>query len=249
MTVNVLEAWSAGAPRPLVEAAWSNPCAAPALVIPDGGWDIVAAPAQGTLHLVGVMTAPRLVTGRSGAPFIGLRFRAGAMKALLGIAASELRDQVVPLKAVAPRLAEAIEREGLTLAALLRAVRGVWGREPGALATDLRLRRALAVLAGTTPGDDGACVARAAAAVGLSRRQLERLFLEHVGTSPKFHQRVMRLHAALRSLQVQRGLAAAASIGGYADQAHFTREMRALTGRVPSAVQALVAPAVPDVLR
>ncbi len=225
----------------LVDRAWRTERAAGTLVIPDGCWDIVAAPEQGTLRLVGVMTRPRRVTGDWAPRLIGLRLRPGVLKQLTGVCAHELRDQVVPLRDVAPRLAERIEREGLTLSGLRRAVLAY--RRPAPDGASRPLRHALALLGGAARGEEGARVAWAAEAVGLSPRQLERLFLEHVGTSPKFYQRVMRLHAALRVLLRGPGPAEAAAAAGYADQAHFTREARVLTGHPPGVVRTILSSA------
>lgn len=245
MTVNLVERGSALPGASPVEAAW---CARPtpgALVIPDGAWDIVADPAGGTLRLVGVMTRPRGMTHDTSSPLIGLRFRPGQMKRLLDVAAHELRDHVVPLHDVAPRLADAMQREGFTLPGMQRAVLAHARSGSDDAAIERLLDSALALLSG--PHSGGRPIARVAEACGLSARRLERLFLEHVGTSPKGYQRVMRLHAALRAMRARLGLAAAADLAGYADQAHLTREMGDLAGCTPSAMMAHVLPPQPPI--
>jgi AraC-like DNA-binding protein len=83
-------------------------------------------------------------------------------------------------------------------------------------------------------------VSRVAAAHGLSLRAVHRHLLESVGLAPKRTLRIVRLHAALRRLnRPGASMSDAAHAAGYADQAHFSRECRALIGRAPSAWLAL----------
>jgi transcriptional regulator GlxA family with amidase domain len=72
-----------------------------------------------------------------------------------------------------------------------------------------------------------------ATVLGFSERQLQRRFLAAVGYGPKTLQRVLRLRRFLTAVGFDAGLAAAAVGAGYADQAHLTRECRALTGLTP----------------
>ncbi len=74
----------------------------------------------------------------------------------------------------------------------------------------------------------------AALAADLSVRQLERLFGDCFGLSPRRYGRILRLRRAIKSItQEGDSLAGAAAMAGYADQPHFTREVRELTGRSP----------------
>jgi AraC-like DNA-binding protein len=77
-----------------------------------------------------------------------------------------------------------------------------------------------------------------AAAVGLGERQLRRRFDAAVGYGPKMLARVARFRRALALVRAGEPPAAAAYEAGYADQAHMTREMRALAGRTPAALRA-----------
>lgn len=91
-------------------------------------------------------------------------------------------------------------------------------------------------------------VERLARHVGWSRRHLGERFRREIGLSPKTAARVIRFdrsHTALtRSAPV--GLAEIAAACGYADQAHLTREWRALAGRTPTAWMAAEFPFVQD---
>lgn len=79
----------------------------------------------------------------------------------------------------------------------------------------------------------GARVTDVAADVGFSRRRLSSLVQAECGLSPKAFQRVARFEAARRLLGV-RPLAEVATACGYSDQAHLTREWRALAGCTPT---------------
>ncbi|MCH8541937.1 MAG: helix-turn-helix domain-containing protein [Alcanivorax sp.] len=78
-------------------------------------------------------------------------------------------------------------------------------------------------------------VARAAAALHLSRRALERRFAEQVGVSPKQYARIQRI-ARARDL-LKRGppirQAELAQQLGYFDEAHFIHDFRAMVGITP----------------
>lgn len=72
--------------------------------------------------------------------------------------------------------------------------------------------------------------------VGLSRRHLTGRFAAEFGLTPKVAMRVARLDRARRQLQTNgESLSAVAVACGYVDQAHLTREWRALTGVPPAA--------------
>ena len=72
---------------------------------------------------------------------------------------------------------------------------------------------------------------------GRSERQFTRRFAAQVGLNPKLYARAIRLNALLktRRSQPQATWTELAHAAGYADQAHFVRECRDLTGSSPSA--------------
>lgn len=98
---------------------------------------------------------------------------------------------------------------------------------------DMRLEQALKLLAQPTTSEVGGQVALAARELRLSSRQLERLFLERVGVSPKRYARLRRFERAVRLAREERPLGEVAFASGYSDQAHFIREFRSLTGEAP----------------
>jgi AraC-like DNA-binding protein len=88
--------------------------------------------------------------------------------------------------------------------------------------------RVLAMVSGGTP------VAVMADRLGFGARQLHRRCLPLFGYGPGHLARVVRLNRALADARLGTPLAAVAARSGYADQAHLSREVRALTGTTPS---------------
>ncbi|MEU5084191.1 MULTISPECIES: helix-turn-helix domain-containing protein, partial [Streptomyces] len=76
-------------------------------------------------------------------------------------------------------------------------------------------------------------VAELAREVGLSQSQLARRFVEQVGVTPKAAARIVRLRRTLGLMAGGCSAADAALQTGYCDQAHFSREFKAMTGVPP----------------
>ena len=70
-------------------------------------------------------------------------------------------------------------------------------------------------------------------ALGLSTRQLRRLFDAHVGVGPKTFQRVLRFQRFVQESDRGVPLARAAADAGYSDQAHMSREVLRMSGLTP----------------
>jgi AraC-like DNA-binding protein len=166
---------------------------------------------------------------------VGAQLEPGAAGALLRTSAANLAERHTPLADVCGpgAVAELMERlqaqsdpeaclrvlETWLLARMARTVRGLHPAIAAALASL----------------HTGAPVQQAVQASGLSHRHLIAHFRDATGLAPKQHARVLRLQLALAALQAPApqpaGIAADA---GFADQAHFTREFRALTGVTPT---------------
>lgn len=101
---------------------------------------------------------------------------------------------------------------------------------------DMRLERALQLLGQTMDQDEGARVALVARELGISHRQLERLFRERVGVSPKRYARLRRFERAVRLAREVPALGEVAFAAGCADQAHFIRDFRSFTGTTPGRI-------------
>lgn len=72
--------------------------------------------------------------------------------------------------------------------------------------------------------------------LNIGQRQLERLYQQHVGLSPKAYSRLLRIEAARKRLKlVPQSLTDLGLSLGYYDQSHFIREFKAVVGITPSA--------------
>jgi AraC-like DNA-binding protein len=98
------------------------------------------------------------------------------------------------------------------------------------------------VLAAVPALEAGAGIAAAACDAGVSPRELRRRFHYHLGYGPKAFGRVVRFQGFVSHLCAQTGswcsLAELAAEFGYADQAHLTRECRALSASTPGELAA-----------
>ena len=169
-----------------------------------------------------------------GTAAVGVRFRSGIAPSLLGVPASELRDQRVPLGALWPqrRAREFAEQvsysadDEVRAAAFENAARAMvaQGCDPDPVA--------LEVLA-TLPSARMTSARDLARTVGLSERQLHRRCSSAFGYGPAFLLRINRLQRFLRLVRISAGpsrLADLAVAAGYADQPHLSREVRSLMG-------------------
>lgn len=166
---------------------------------------------------------------------VGAQLEPGAAGALLRTSAADLAERHTALADVCgpgavAELMECLQAQGDPAACLQVLERWLLAR----MATQVRgLHPAVAAALASLHG--GAQVQQAVAASGLSHRHLIARFREATGLAPKQHARVLRLQLALAGLATP-GLQAAgiAADAGFADQAHFTREFRELTGVTPT---------------
>ncbi|MDG6107556.1 helix-turn-helix domain-containing protein [Dactylosporangium aurantiacum] len=190
-------------------------------VLPDGCMDVIHY--GGRLLVAGPDTTAQLGMSPVGRTYTAIRFGPGTAPGVLGVPADELRDQRVPLSALWPsarvrRLTEQLD-EAAEPAALLETVfaRNDKPDESWVRAVVERVRAGLPV-------------ARIAADVGLSERQLHRRGLVLFGYGLKTLSRILRVNAALELARGGMPFGAVAASTGYADQAHLSREVRALAG-------------------
>jgi AraC-like DNA-binding protein len=200
-------------------------------VHPDGSIDIVWDGSE--LVVLGPRTRSEATREARPGEVIGVRLSAGSTRVMLGAAAKALADRTVPLDALwgtaagaaAARLVSAGPDRAMSELSAVLIERGRAGGQPDPLIGRL------VGLAGCRRTVRGI-----AHEIGLSERQLFRRCVDEVGYGPKHLVRVLRLQRllALARRLPDAGLAALAAAAGYADQAHLSRECRALTGLTPA---------------
>lgn len=224
-----------------VTCFWENHTdGTPQRILPDGAMDIVFDVRTAEATVIGPMTTALVTDASDAGLVVGVRFRPGAARELLGIAAREVRDDAAPLadvwgaegRAITERLASAGRS---SRSVLVRLERTLTSRISRIAEPEPRLAEAIATLeraGGELPL--GAIASR----VALGERQLERLFDERVGLGPKAFGRIVRMRRAARAIGDGGSSASWARIAvecGYADQAHLIRDFRALVGVTPAA--------------
>lgn len=189
------------------------------LVLPDGCIDVVfdisASPEfNGALIMTPPVTAERLVLGRSFA-YVGIRFMPGAFKIDV--------SQIVG----AQRVVNGLQGVDFSQARLRLATAQIVPSQLFAIAKQLMQAdiAARSVLVHSILNRSFASVADMVAASGYSRRQLQRILLQSTGYTP---------HDLLKIVRFQRALQSGKAAGlEYADQSHFIRECKAITGMTP----------------
>jgi AraC-like DNA-binding protein len=214
--------------------------------MPDGCADVIAGVTGSAEPLVvGPMRSARVVPLSGPVDLFGVRFRPGCALPFLDAPLVELTDGRVPLDALWGRAAEAVADAlagGKPETRALRVERVLQSRLRCAKALRRGGDEALAVravdLMRRTRGSLG--VADLAAALSVGERRLQRAFGRSVGLSPRALGRVLRFRRALREIERaaydpgRLGWAALALGVGYADQPHFIREFKSLSGLTPA---------------
>jgi len=199
----------------------------------DDGWTVEGEPFGSFAG--GLYARPVRVRHEGSARGVQFDLEPPAARALLGVPAGELGERTVALEdllgAEAGYLAERLhaaadseERFSLLDRTLLRRL------ERPRVSAPPDVARAWALLRGS---GGRIRIEALAQALGCSRRHLAARFAEEVGVSPKVAARLIRFEAARARLGTV-PLGRLAAEHGFADQAHLTREFRALGGAPPT---------------
>jgi AraC-like DNA-binding protein len=193
-------------------------------IMPDGCLDLLWDGSH--LFVAGPDTAARWHRSPAGTTYVALRFSGGLGPMLLDVPADELRDRTANLEELWPG------RQVRLLTAQVEA-------DPAAAFEAWVVKRAarcdqdplgprvLAMAKAGTP------IAVMAERLCISPRQLHRRCLLAFGYGPRHLSRVMRFQRALEEVRCGVPLAQVAAATGYSDQAHLSREVRALAGTTP----------------
>ena len=201
------------------------PAPARSRILPDGCLDLVWDGRE--LTVAGPDPAARWHEAPAGTSYTALRFHQGTGPAALRVPASELAGQAPRLADVWPPAAarELAERVAADPARALTAwVAGALTGDrvdPIGLPVHAMARRGapVAQMAGLPGSASGSCCGGACPMFGYGPRRLGR---------------ILRLNRALAAARAGQPLAEVAAGTGYADQAHLTREVRALAGATPT---------------
>lgn len=172
----------------------------------------------------------------SGHRTVTARIRLGASDAVLGIQASEIAGQIVPLEelwddATIRRLYTQLDETPDTASAAVVLEKTLTARlakkHHGRTNVQLALTAADKLMKSN--------VNLVALELGVSERHLRRVFQETIGVSPKAYAKVTRFHWALQAArdEVRPHWASIAVDAGYYDQAHLIADFRSIAGATP----------------
>jgi AraC-like DNA-binding protein len=230
----------------VVESYWTVDVERPpaeVTVLPDGLTDIIFdVGAHPVAHVTGPLTGPQTYRYERGVSRLGVSLQAGASASVLGIDAAALPQGWTPLSHVVGPVADELAARVCAAHPVqprLAVLDTFLGARLRGAASDDRVITALATILRRSGDVEVDRLARESAA---SPRQLSRLFDAWVGIGPKRFARIARVQAALRLLMDSPGtdLTELAARLGFADHAHLTREIRALTGAPPSTMARLL---------
>lgn len=237
--------------EPLISRFWafgaseSDPAQFDHVVMPDGACNLtVVQPFPGAaLHLS--LSGPSAVAMKvpifRGALFRGVRIQPGALRTLLGLDVETMVDQSLALDTLLPELFKTscarLNPWPESLAAFALVVEAVLAdRADHASSLDQAVQQVVAQLIAS---DGDMPMTLLLKSSGLSERQMRRRFVAEVGLTPKVFSRLRRVRRACADLFRQQnfGVASISYDHGFADQAHFSREMRAMFGMSPQLLQ------------
>jgi AraC-like DNA-binding protein len=203
----------------------AEPAPTPGLILPDGCMDLLWDGAR--LFVAGPDTTARWHQAPEEVSYTAIRFSGGTGPALLGVPADELRDQTPDLDELWPSgdVRRLVEQVAADPVAALEA--WIVGRAASRKVDPLG-SRVLKMASVGTP------VAVMADYLGLSTRQLHRRCIPVFSYGPRRLARILRMGRALEKVRAGTPLAQVAATCRYVDQAHFCREVRALTRTTPA---------------
>jgi AraC-like DNA-binding protein len=205
-------------------------------ILPDGCTDIILSfNNQDEKIVVGCMTKPNKVYIEPSELMFGIRFKTGCAAPFLNISIKELTDKKYSLSEIrnlninfiTPRV---IEDKIFLISDLVEKylkkifLENKFDKTASFAAHVIKQHRGFKSI------DD------IANSIGISRRHLERKFMDFVGIPPKLYSRIIRFHYAHSMLLAQKNdsLIEMALDAGYYDQAHFCREYKEFSGITPS---------------
>lgn len=190
------------------------------------------------LHVMGARQHARRKMLARGQRVVSARVRLGMHEAVFGVPASALAERIVPLEDLwgdaAERLAERLARAEDVHQAAAMLEEAIAGRLVTVERHEAHTRIALEAAARLAT----ARVNEVADALGVSERNLRRVFRDVVGMSPKEFARLTRFHLALHEARMGHDgdWAGVAASAGYYDQAHLIAEFRDIVGVTPRAL-------------
>lgn len=183
------------------------------------------------LFLHGIATRHSHKTARGNFHNVGVYFYEDALNTVFGVEAHELTDRHVSLDAICKTELSSLLLQAPSADLRIKIITLFLRKQVEKNAH----KRSIGNLLQSMRKDPSRSLSDIQDMLQLSERGLERLFLKHVGLSPKLFSRVCRFQSSLKILRSKnfRCLTDVAFEGWYADQSHFIREFRQFAGATP----------------
>lgn len=231
-----------------VACSWTATPSGPHRLVPDGCIDLLRL-SDGRLVLCGPESRGWVFELPSGTTAVGIRFRPGVAPRLFDFDASTIHNEQVPFprlvghdlaEDLADRLDAALDDEERRERLETWVAIHIEFHPVDTLWSDAVIDALV-----SKPSGDVAAIARH---LGWTTRQLHRRSQVCFGYGAKVLDRLLRFQRflALAVLEPNSGLSRLAAAAGYSDQAHLSRDCRAITGLTPSTFLAEYFPTFPD---
>lgn len=234
---------------PFIERFWAfetdagDPESYEHVIVPDGTANIAVIepmPGGAFVSVAGPSPAAVRVPVQRGLTYSGVRIRAGAWRAMLGSEVAGLVGQKLPMAMLSPELGRAIQSACAGANSLSSFAQGFEAAFSGRFDEGLLDVEVCALAQKLIDSDGFAVMTDLMAGSAVGERQLRRRFQRETGLSPKVFARLRRVRRACIDLAYQRpgNVATISADHGYADQPHFTRELKAVYGMSPRQLRA-----------
>jgi AraC-like DNA-binding protein len=200
-------------------------------IVPDGCMDIIYK--NDKLVLVGAMDEAVVVPVHPQDYSFGIRFKPAMLSALLGVSGHEFTNKILPLQEVSSHLYDQLNFKAESQTQKVQRLNAIFEEAFQAILPNTTVNQAVNRIV-TCKGD--IAIDTVANALHVSNRQLQRLFLTHVGVSPKKFATIIRFFYMFKTL-IKTGtndLAQKAYELGYCDQAHFNKEFKKFSNFTPN---------------
>lgn len=201
-------------------------------VLPDNSTDIIFDSVRSGYErgvVCGTMTTALVLKNMVACDSIGVRLKPGWAEVVTGHPANQLTDQIIPFEDVIEKdRISAGDDAKVTLEGLQQIVSSIVAT---ATEPDRRIGVACRLLS------SGSSVQSASRTLDVTRQTLRRLFLRHVGVTPKKFASVARIQriVSMADQQQDTNWANLAVEHGFFDQPHLIRDFAILTGTTPEA--------------
>jgi AraC-like DNA-binding protein len=240
VTVSYKETHCSGFLGDLIECEWSvNTDQAGTMVHPDGCADLLF-DESGRIYIFGVTGKSHPMDKRFGVFLRGLRLKPGSIPFFFDVPASEFLNQVTSLADLSSPMARALTALAKQAGSPEELVEATIGRLSQASLSKSREKRLTFAMSQI----DSKSLRSVASSLGITERQMHRLFLREAGISPSRLKRIRCLQRtidALRHYPPSLSMASFALDQGFFDQAHMNHDVRDLTGMTPGALHYSVA--------